>query len=313
MMNLLSALVVAVQAISVAAASDASSQQNNYHQVPTFELNDLLLGRRFDEFSSAMISSGIISVPLTHEHRQAALEGLCSCRDQMLSIEGTDQATLNDPATLRTTLATATAGTTPLPLPDDLTQVCGRDTAEAMEGLRDDVATVTDAFVVALDRLLGNGSNQLMRNAYNGVYTTVSSIQSSAKNLEHFHVYEKQTQTEEDLNVDAMSNKDKSLFWHTDAGLFLAFVPALDCSHPGETDKSFWVDGKPVKFSPNSVTIMLGAGAEHWLNTQASLKATRHAVRMEPGQVRSWYGMSKSIMENLHAIQTSLFHSIFLT
>ncbi|KAL7580497.1 hypothetical protein ACA910_003628 [Epithemia clementina (nom. ined.)] len=38
---------------------------------------------------------------------------------------------------------------------------------------------------------------------------------------------------------------------------------------------------------------MLGAGAEHWVSTlpHMKLKATRHAVQMQPSQVRAWYGM----------------------
>ena len=38
---------------------------------------------------------------------------------------------------------------------------------------------------------------------------------------------------------------------------------------------------------------MLGAGAQHWLDTsnRQSLKATRHAVHMQPGESRAWFGM----------------------
>jgi len=276
--------------------------------VPTFELNDLLTGRRSDEFSTVLGTTGLLAVRIAHAHRETALNGLCTCQDRILTIEGTDKAILQDSTTLRTTLATATAGQTPLPLPNSLGQVCGQDVAHAMDGLRDDVSTVTDAFIVALDRLLGGASQELLRNSHNGVYTSISSIQESANHLEHFHVYSKQKQNNEgkshsgdgaELPRALNKDEDKTLFWHTDAGLFLAFVPALNCKNGGaEADNSFWMDDKAVAFPADSVVIMLGAGAEHWLRTPVPLKATRHAVRMQPGQMRAWYGMMFLVPDN---------------
>ena len=108
----------------------------------------------------------------------------------------------------------------------------------------------------------------------------------ASTHLEHFHVYSKAGDTEEQAPDEALDS-------HTDAGLFLAFAPAHNCH--GGVDSSLFVDGSPVTFPANSVVIMLGAGAEHWLLTDLPLRATHHAVKMRPGDQRAWYGMSKSM------------------
>jgi len=86
---------------------------------------------------------------------------------------------------------------------------------------------------------------------------------------------------------------------HIDAGLFLSFVPSMSCNSD-DVSSSFMVqvDGKlqTVKFPSNSIIIMLGIGAEHWLqnirigSTSAKLVATKHAVQMNYDSMRSWYG-----------------------
>ena len=90
---------------------------------------------------------------------------------------------------------------------------------------------------------------------------------------------------------------------HTDAGLFLAFVPGKhytsDESDEDSDEGDFYVkisdDGalQRAVFAPGSVGVMLGLGAEQWLQTWMPLKATRHAVHMEAGASRAWYGMSE--------------------
>jgi len=293
---MLSWLLTSTFLLSSAALCGASSA------VPTFEVNDLLSGRRADELSLILETTGLLAVRMPNgfskDRESALLRGMCGseCHDDFLTV--TNETPLNDPSTLRNTLATATVGEVPLPLPQELEQVCGAHVAQAMDALRDHVSTATNAFVHALDRLLNlSPDDVLMKNAYGNRYQSVSKITASATHLEHFHIYSKKEHSNQE-DVDAWSNKDKSLFWHTDAGLFLAFVPAVDCQDPQGADQSFWMDspskdGAPnaLEFPTDSVIIMLGAGAEHWLNTPVPLKATRHAVRMEPGQKRAWYGM----------------------
>ncbi|KAL7574133.1 hypothetical protein ACA910_014817 [Epithemia clementina (nom. ined.)] len=344
--------------------------------VPTFALNDLLTGHRSDELAMVLTTTGLLAVTTStsttntkkEDWRNAALGGLCHCRTALQEkaaapSSGTTTLTatafleqgplLDDPTTWRTTVATATAGTTPLPLvvvdgddnsedanPHDddddnrnlLRNACGKDTFQAMEELRDQVAQVNQAFVLALDRFLTGvvgsqappppASQQqqppfLLRHAYHGGYPTVASIQAAANHLEHFHIYSKQEQEQGADHILLQQQQEDSstatttLSWHTDAGLFLSFVPARDCHNDDGTtvDDSFWVKApgrgesssppQPVAFPTEpAVMIMLGAGAQHWLQTSPiALQATRHAVHMQPGQVRAWYGMMTLVPE----------------
>ncbi|KAL7580501.1 hypothetical protein ACA910_003631 [Epithemia clementina (nom. ined.)] len=295
--------------------------------------------------------------------------------------------------TMRTTVATSTAGAhAPLPLvPSNhndgdgdpsvsqstplLLQACGADTVQAMEDLRDDVSVVTNAFVKAVDQLFlhvwqssssssspSSSPPPLLRNAYQGTYSTLASIQAAAMHLEHFHVYSKTSssttknihnnhnhttsnktrnkrqsgtrqgqrtfQEEEhtkDHDIDATTQttntNTRMLEWHIDAGLFLTFVPAVNCASRDNTDNNdndnddasfYWWNPETHQavalpsssfsggnYYNNVVLIMLGAGAQHWLHTShhdtaLSFRATRHAVQMnQPNQQqgRAWYGM----------------------
>lgn len=290
----------------------------NDHIVPSFTLDDLT--RRSDDLESALTSTGLIAVQLPDvDHftamRTRALGGLCSCQNPDMDIEGVQSILLQDGLTTRTTLATATMGRTPLPLSVEYSQICSRETLQAMEDLRDYVAVASQAFVQAMDqKLLGGLSQPLLTNSHGGSYPTISSIVQASTNLEHFHVYEKEAsvqQEQEDETVPTMG-------LHTDAGLFLAFVPGRSC-HDQEDTLSFWIqttiDGETrrAKFPEGSVAIMLGAGAEHWLGKNNNngvknrLRAARHAVNMQPGDNRAWYGMSKS-SHNCHCL-SSLFMS----
>eukprot|EP00980_Cylindrotheca_fusiformis_P017031 scaffold5217_cov147-Cylindrotheca_fusiformis.AAC.1 len=72
----------------------------------------------------------------------------------------------------------------------------------------------------------------------------------------------------------------------------------MNCAGDSD-DRSFYVrDAQGILqqaiFPRNSVAIMLGAGAQHWLAaSDISLKATQHSVQMEAGARRAWYGLSK--------------------
>ena len=329
------------------------------------------------KLSTALQTTGLVAVQLEDEFpdRSAALKGLCQCRPQLeeqyssssssTQSNSIQSVALMDGSTLRTTVATATAGSaSPLPLTQDLESPCGTETVHAMEAVRDQVSEVTTAFVQALDQLLlrqtnnndGSNSHQgdqlpLLRNLQDGTYHTVSSIQEAALHLEHFHIYSKQEEEQQQqqeerqqeqasaldspkapARMDPSSHEDnaatppdgpssvrdtttttrssfsspQTLPWHTDAGLFLSFVPARNCGddhhdNNDDEDDSFWLwddthggAARPVRFPPHSVIVMMGAGAQDWLqHTNMALHATRHAVHLQPGQVRAWYGMSK--------------------
>jgi hypothetical protein len=182
-----------------------------------------------------------------------------------------------------------------------LQEQCGSDAAHAMDELRDSVAQASQAFVQALDHAVvgaaNNDSSSLMRDIHAGKsYPTVSSLISKANHLEHFHVYSK-TANDDSTHDDETA---ASLDWHTDAGLFLAFVPAMICGDSTTTendDKAFYfkdAQGYTTRaiFDNDSIVFMLGAGAQHWLTSTKQFKATQHAVQMKAGTERAWYGMS---------------------
>lgn len=326
---------------------------------------------RGEEFRAALSTTGLIAVRLDddddddndHQNlqgyysrdRRIALDGLCSCVDhpEFLKLDQTHDLIFPRSTTQRTSVATATVGLNhPLPLPDGLDETCGVDVVHAMEGLRDVVASVSNAFITALDTNIvqsrarvkpSSSSTVLLRDKQRGKsYNSISDIVSAANHLEHFHVYTNNydsTHTNEEKEAKMNNNNNNNNIawdWHTDAGLFLVFVPAWDCNNQNDgnnnnnngIDKSFYYrdgrNGTPIraKFDGDRTAIvMLGQGAQDWLNlpkpfnpkNQSLLKATSHSVRWEESnpssslliqydnhaqpQRRAWYGMMHLVPE----------------
>lgn len=293
------------------------------YKVESFLMSELRNGLASDRFARVLQSTGLIAIQPDDSYelerlRELGLNGVCKCwsnhgdrKQDFRSVEGSDSGLLRDGATVRTTLATATIGQTPLPLPSSLHEICDQDLLPTLELLRDQVAMASDVFISALDRLVfgtarvasGTAAPCLLRDKDGSVYSTIKSIVSKSTNLEHFHLYAKD---KEALSREA--DPLNTLDFHTDAGLFLAFLPAQHCQvynnnvvfeeEEEEEDQSFYlqdVDGivRRAVFPRGSIAVMLGEGAQHWLQTSMDLQATRHAVRMQPGDTRAWYGMSK--------------------
>jgi hypothetical protein len=277
--------------------------------VPTFTPEDLQRGLKDKLLHETLTSTGLLAIRIPTSERNDLLEGICHCREDLgPEIHGGDKILLADDLTTRSTIATATVGTDhPLSLPEkDINEKCGDDTFRSMERARDYVSqAASDLFVPALDRLireaLGTASDNSILTTRNGhSYTTISEIVQDSVNLEHFHSYSKRYNT----NAGEKTPVDQALDWHTDGGLLLAFLPAKSCHDHQDRDDSFRLKlhGSTTEvqasFPENQdgeviVAIMLGAGAESWLHTPASLKlrATRHAVKMSGGDERAWYGM----------------------
>ena len=315
--SLVSSLLVAALAVFGGAAlvEGRRTETEDYH-VPVFTVEELQQQTRKDELLEILGTTGLFSVvgsPRDQEYfaqtRQDGLLGLCECAksgdtDSLFhSVEGVDSGVLSD-GTKRTTLATATVGETPLSLSDqDLIQAgCSAKTVDSMEKLRDHVAWVSHTFVAAFDRLLSPGETSgkaLLRSDKGKTFASLQSIVQSSQNLEHFHVYEKSNQDQQDEQLLLTSQSANVLDVHTDAGLFLAFVPGKQCQEGATESSDLYVSLSNgvlhrAVFAPGSVGLMLGVGAENWLRTPSlALRATRHAVRMESGQSRAWYGMSK--------------------
>ena len=238
---------------------------------------------------------------------------------------------------VRRTFATATVGhnvnndsgsrgrrdANPLALPSWIADECSDEAAESLEVLRDAVARVADAFVEALDAELNNNNNndndndgainavegEGLRGSSSGNTSNNNSISnksyygemlSSANHLEHFHYYAKP-------HAEAKS-KAASFEYHTDAGFFLAFVPAMDCRTGALDAASFYLSGngndddngnseaatkpEPAVFQEDEVVILMGTGAQYWLEEEHhdNFLAAPHALRLSPGARRSWYG-----------------------
>ena len=364
LVTLLLAAILAVVSASSVVREDS---------VPTFSLTDLQrlssnkngsfnLEDRSDDFRKALSTNGLLAIHLDdHDdemihgysiHRKTAMDGLCSCVDHpnFLELDQTHRLTLQKSSTERTSVATATVGLDhPLPLPKGMESACGTAVVDAMEGLRDVVASVSRAFVSALDqnvvmaettRAAASSSSPatLLRDEFGRSYESVADIVKSANHLEHFHVYTNQNDdtTSSALNNNSQQGKNMAWDWHTDAGLFLVFVPAWDCNgnideHENVDDSFYYRDtnGDTVraKFQgSNTAIVMLGQGAQDWLDIpsqnhspsqqqQTLLRATTHSVRWSdrqpmlgtanqlshqtiPQQRRSWYGMMNLVPES---------------
>jgi len=135
-----------------------------------------------------------------------------------------------------------------------------------------------------------------MEDIYGTSFTSMNSIIASSTSLEHFHLYSKPSSQQDTTTTTTIAT-------HTDAGLFLSFVPAQSCSSSSQKDDddaAFYVeiDGvlQQATFPKNSVIIMLGSGMQHWIHLNKeidlSFKATKHAVKMNGlSASRAWYGM----------------------
>ena len=253
-------------------------------------------------FVTALTTTGLLVIP-RRTSRSVALQGLCQCQEPYRRENKTKKksnsqeeedfllswphphrlvSSIEEPTrTWRSTIATATTGSSlPGDLPVEVGETCGASTARALNELRHDVSTVTQAMVQALDRLVEGHYHQqqeqqqeaperrsthkenskrhrppLLWNAppkenqdkdekspkEKDYYTTIADIQESAVHLEHFHVYETEP-NDPDKDDERKRTTTTALPWHTDAGLLLTFVPAHECDDGASSpsSSSFW-------------------------------------------------------------------------
>jgi len=221
------------------------------------------------------------------ETRREALINMCECQifldETALTSYPRDIGAKNlADGTHRITLATASIGLSKtLPLPLWIEQECGKDTYKSLTDLRGIVSDVVNLFVAKLGQKNGNKINEDLRDAL-----------SKTSHPEHFHVYN--TPSSGRAGADTLE-------FHTDAGFFLAFVPALNCNSYQTDNESFFLEGhdEPLSFEEDEVIIMMGAGAQYSLssdlksgvlNEESPFVAASHALRLKPGSHRSWYG-----------------------
>jgi hypothetical protein len=229
-----------------------------------------------------------------------------------------------------------------LELPSWIKDKCGEEAYDSLEELRDIVASVTDAFVTRLDREQkkkntkgldeGWGSGSIKKKKKNDE-SYYRSVLSNANHLEHFHVYTKagekkiintsNTPSAGRQVLEEVDHTTPTFDYHTDAGFFLSFVPAMDCHTYKTDDSSFYLKGetKPLTFQEDEVIILMGAGAQYWLSNddegeeeeeeeenndtkqqqQYSFLAASHALRLKPNTHRSWYGKMHLLPSSMRA------------
>jgi hypothetical protein len=328
---------------SSSSSSKNSSSNTAVYNVSPFHVSDLRDGTKDKELEHILTSTGILSirVPIDHEDPKNTdpdknlLSAVCNCAPSFTHIQGGDVNLLHDHRTTRHTIATATMGLhAPVPLPQaDIVQYCGEDAIHDWELARDYVShAVSYAFLPAMDRLFqtsfsslsggittttttttGKSDPTLLMKRNGDVYHSITSIVQDAIHLEHFHAYDKKTMVDPEQDVDSTRmGQEHSLEWHTDAGLFLAFLPAMNCQEGDDVkdDASFYIkvpkeddttsdedEPRLVQYpTPGNsneiiVNVMMGVGMEQWIQSPLKIKATRHAVKMNDDVFsRAWFG-----------------------
>jgi len=280
----------------------------------------------FDLHTTLRESSGVLRIAYDEGQanvRRNALENLCACPTfgpaqfgEAAKLHPKDLQEIFFPdGTARRTLASATVGfddASVLELPSWLKDECGLAALQSFEDLRDIVADVVDLFVDRLDQESGGELHGV-----GGESKTYRDVLSQANHLEHFHAYTKPA-------VDGVDQSgDVTLDYHTDAGFFLSFVPAMDCDSLTTDKNSFYLKGneEPVVFEDDEVVIMIGAGAQYWLNAERTsgefnehspFIAASHALRMQPNTHRSWYGKMHLLPSSLSAPSESVNYGAIL-
>ena len=303
-----STLAASLQSASSAVSGEKISIQQLKQSASPLNLHDLLHD-----------SHGILRISLDNNDdtesggfatlRERALRSLCDCPTFTSSSNFMDalqshprdlqQIHLPD-GSVRRTLASATVGfdhgevaASVLELPSWVHDTCGQSAVESFEDLRKTVANVVGTFMERLDSE-GKGTGEV---------ESYREILSNINHLEHFHVYTKppasNTWKEMDEWGSTLEKEEISttLDYHTDAGFFLSFVPAMNCHSYTTDNKSFYLKGQddPLQFGDDEIVIMMGAGAQYWLpapseGQQSPFLAASHALRLSVDTRRSWYG-----------------------
>jgi hypothetical protein len=339
-----SSLLLLMQ-LAVPTAASVHSISINQLQEPTLNLHTILHksgGVIRISVNNPTYDNGKISDSLMYNiasFRKEALAAMCTCSafqkstpfrtddpfKQLVESHPNDVQQIDLPdGSIRRTLATATVGfdgdkSHPLQVPSWFEQKCGRDAYDSLENLRDVVAKVVDVFVGKLDS--ENERDQSYRKTL-----------QSANHLEHFHVYFKEgdnektsgsdgnhVETNQHLNsyeagASRAQRKATTLDYHTDAGFFLSFVPAMNCKSFRVDESSFYIkpEEEPIKFEEDEVVILMGAGAQYWMSSNlndgaeynSTFLAASHALRLLPNAHRTWYG-------KMHLLPSSLTSSAF--
>ena len=240
----------------------------------------------------------ITSIPGFYKHHHKTLTSLIPCLNESPPA-ATQEQELPD-GTRRRTIATHSVpgGMQELHLEG---RAC--DTfSDASRQFRRQVASVTQVFSQRLASLLSSESSStapVLITHEGFAFDTMVEVVENGDHLEHFHSYETSVAAEE----------EKTIEWHTDQGLFIAFTPGL-MIHQQDPKRTRLSDGFAILHKDGSqamvefqqddeLIIMLGDGIKQLVGDDssnhplASLRATPHALKLpahSQDEARNWYG-----------------------
>jgi hypothetical protein len=206
------------------------------------------------------------------------------------------------------------------------------DLRRELEKLRDFADLVSRATLPRIDFILNDDDNHdnnhdnnhdgdLQRRSSRFERNFFSDALRSEASLDHFHVYESEKAREENINkttsktvvgdddVDVNNEKSKGKHEHTDVGIAIIMTPAWvsgkDDDAPGNS-RGLLVDGVAYDIPSDGMLVLLGEAARAWHprrhNGKKSLldeiKIPTHAVALEKGETRSWFG--RMVLPNLN-------------
>lgn len=212
----------------------------------------------------------ITDVPQLAMTRQKALSDIAWCLSSKSKQNNEVKASMPDGTVRRTLLLKD--GFEPLPYCPEI--------QPELELLRHLVEMTANSVAMSLD-LAKIHINVEMKNG--NILTSMSQVVGQAKRLDHFHLYEGNSTTQ-----------SSTLPMHVDAGIFIAFVPPLWKGQKSKKDNSGLLVQLPngkiesVLLNKNSVVIMVGLGAQKFLNLP--LHPVPHSLHVQSGTFRSWYG-----------------------
>lgn len=148
------------------------------------------------------------------------------------------------------------------------------------QSFRQGVDQVSQVVALQLDAENSRGSGSVI---LSDEYTSMQDVVFHGDHLEHFHSYEKSTETDASVTMD----------WHKDQGLFLLFTPGQLTSQGGTASQDFHVKVKGkehlVHFDESDdLVVLLGDGVGQ---LGIDLEAPWHSVSIKSGtKDRVWYG-----------------------
>jgi len=234
------------------------------------------------ELHGAVAVSG---VPGLTGARDLAFRALAKCASGDAAPASWFEVELPD-KTVRRSLGTRTTRGVPEPLPGGC-----EGTEETLEPLRAIVDSASRSFLGELEPLV-RGSEAVLTTRSGRGYHSLMEMAQGGEQLEHFHVYLPKAAAA----VQAPTHPNPTttaLPLHTDAGLFIALVPAMWVgagSAPGRAD-GFSVqaaDGRALTIDPSaassSVVFVMGEGWAKWITPRlrSELRAAPHAMAMTP-------------------------------